>query len=64
MDHATGDRIADDMACKIWLPVDMITTALKLAYDHPLALHCGIHKTLERLRRYYFWPNLVADVRK
>lgn len=63
MEHATGDRIADDMVWKIWLPKDVIPIALRLAHDHPLASHCGINKTLERLRRYYFWPNLVTDVR-
>lgn len=63
MEHATDDRICDDMVWKIWLPKAMIPIALQLAHDHPLASHCGINKTLERLRRYYFWPNLVADVK-
>lgn len=63
MEHATGDRIADDMAWKIWLPNEVIPIALTLAHDHPLALHCGINTTLQRIRRYYFWPNLVADIR-
>lgn len=63
IEHATDDRICDDMIWKIWLPKYMIPIALQLGHDHPLALHCGINKTLEILRRYYFWPNLVPDVR-
>jgi len=28
-----------------------------------MASHRGIHKTLERVRRYYYWPGLVKDVK-
>jgi len=37
---------------------------LKKAHDDPLASHGGVHKSLERIRRYYFWPGLVTDVKE
>ncbi|KAI8116024.1 Retrovirus-related Pol polyprotein from transposon 297 [Lucilia cuprina] len=45
----------DDLAWKLWIP--------KEAHDSHLSSHGGINKTLERIRRFYFWPNLVNDVR-
>jgi len=36
---------------------------LSRAHDSPLSSHCGIHKTIERVRRYYFWPGLVSDIK-
>ncbi|XP_044313064.1 uncharacterized protein K02A2.6-like [Drosophila rhopaloa] len=35
----------------------------KLSDLKPLASHGGIHKTLERVRKYYYWPSLVKDVK-
>jgi len=40
-----------------------VAELLKKNHDYPLASHGGTHKTLERLRRYYYWPGLVNDVK-
>jgi len=41
-----------------------VPVALKNAHDDPLASHGGVHKTLERLRRYYYWPGWVKGVKE
>ena len=62
-EHATGDQIADDLCWKLWVPKDLVVEVLKQNHEHPLASHSGINKTLEKIRRYYYWPNLVNDVK-
>lgn len=62
-EHAVGEQLADDMIWKLWIPKSMVPEVLQKHHDDPLSSHCGINKTLERIRRYYFWPNLVWDVK-
>ncbi|XP_059223172.1 uncharacterized protein LOC131996977 [Stomoxys calcitrans] len=62
-EHAVGEQRADDMIWKLWIPKSMVPEVLQKHHDDPLSSHCGINKTLERIRRYYFWPNLVWDVK-
>ncbi|XP_033237657.1 uncharacterized protein [Drosophila pseudoobscura] len=63
-DHATGEVLHDVFIWKLWIPQGLVVDVLRNAHDNPLASHGGIHKTLERIRRYYYWPGLVADVKK
>lgn len=49
---------------KLWIPTGLVPEVLKIAHDDPLASHGGVHKTLERLRRYYYWSGLVRDVKE
>lgn len=41
----------------------MIPDILFRAHNSTLSSHGGINKTLERIRRFYFWPNIVVDVK-
>jgi hypothetical protein len=36
---------------------------MKLHHDDPLAGHYGVEKTLELLRRSWYWENMETDVR-
>lgn len=36
---------------------------LKVAYVDSLSAFCGINKILEKLGSFYYWPNLVSDVK-
>ena len=63
-EHATGEQLHDSFAWKLWIPKELVAEVLVKAHDHPLASHGGIHKTLERIRRYYYWPGLINDVKK
>jgi len=62
-EHLTGETLHDEYAWKLWVPKEMIPEVLVRAHDSPLCSHGGIHKTIERLRRYYYWPGLVKDVK-
>ncbi|XP_044572730.1 uncharacterized protein LOC6503773 isoform X1 [Drosophila ananassae] len=62
-EHATGEPLHDVYIWKLWVPLQLVGKVLKNAHDHPLAAHGGVHKTLERVRRYYYWPGLVSDVK-
>jgi len=54
-EHLTGEQVHDEYAWKLWLPSEPIPEVLFQAHNSPLASHGGIHKTVERLRRYYFY---------
>lgn len=62
-DHLTGEQMHDEYAWKLWIPKELVHQVLSLAHDSALAAHGGVHKTIERIRRYYFWPRLVSEVR-
>jgi len=62
-EHSTGEQIHDDYAWKLWIPKELVPEILKRAHDGSMSCHGGIHKTIERVRRYYFWPGLVPDVK-
>ena len=36
---------------------------LKLGHDAPMAGHLGVRKTLDRVRRHFYWPTIDRDVR-
>ncbi|XP_046869353.1 uncharacterized protein LOC124461998 [Drosophila willistoni] len=63
-EHFPGEKLADDQCWKLWIPKGLVAQLLKLAHESPLAAHCGINKTLEKLRRYYYLPNLVSEVKE
>lgn len=43
---------------QIFVPENVQVTVLKLLHDHPLADHLGIYKTLDLVRRTFWWPDL------
>lgn len=57
------EAMTDQFAWKLWLPKELVAEALRIAHDSPMAAHGGFLKTLERVRRTYYWPKLVDDVR-
>lgn len=61
----SGDE-AVDMATvwKIWVPEDLRGKVISDAHDPSSASHGGVEKTVELIRRLYFWPGLSRDVRK
>lgn len=58
------DSLSDLSVRKIWIPLPMTHELLKIDHDDPTAAHSGITKTLERLRRYYFWPKMTKQVKE
>lgn len=59
-EHTAGEVLHDVYVWKLWKPKAM---KKQVICDSVLCAHGGIHKTIERLRKYYFWPGLVEDVK-
>lgn len=55
-EHATGEQLHVDLCWKLWVPRELVNEIL-------IRAHFGINKTLERVRKCYFWPGLVNSVR-
>lgn len=49
---------------QIVVPQPFRSQVLALAHDHSMLGHLGIHKTYNRVLRYFFWPGLKTDVTK
>ena len=43
---------------KICLPISLVLNCFELAHKHPLSGHHGETKTLEIIKRYFYWPGL------
>lgn len=63
-DHYSGDELQENQAWKLWIPFHLRQQVLYRAHDSPISAHGGICKTLELIRRNFYWPGLVRDVRK
>lgn len=61
--HSTGSPEQENESWKLWIPSGLVQDVIFNSHNPPQAAHCGIGKTLEKLRRYLFWPTLVKDVR-
>lgn len=48
---------------KLYVPNGLTSKLVKEAHDPPNSAHLGIRKTLEKLKRLYFWPKMSVDVR-
>lgn len=48
---------------KLWVPLGLTNELVAKAHDPPLSSHCGYFKTLDKLKRYYYWPKMAVQVR-
>lgn len=62
-EHATGIEAQDKSLWKLWVPTRLRADVLKQAHDSVVSSHCGMQKTIEKLRRNLYWPGLANDVR-
>lgn len=57
------DHPMSETTCwRLWLPKPLAQTVLESAHNPSLASHPGIRKTLEKLKRTYFWPRMAPQV--
>ena len=61
-EFSTGEDIFDDQSWKLWVPTELRQELLEKAHSSHSAGHGGMHKTLQRLRTFYYWPGMVNDV--
>lgn len=49
---------------KYLIPSDLKSEVLQDGHDNKLAAHGGFHKTLHRVKQYYYWPKMTEDIRR
>lgn len=62
--HYRGDEDQESECWKLWVPKDLRNDVVHRAHNSPVSAHCGVVKTLDLIRRHFFWPGLVQDVRE
>lgn len=62
-EHYTGDETEENQSWKLWVPSKLRNETIFKAHNVPIASHGGMAKTLELLRRTFFWPGMARDVR-
>lgn len=63
VNHSTGNPLEDDLGWKLWIPSQLTSQLISLAHEPPKASHGGIGKTLNRLRKQFYWPNMASQVK-
>lgn len=59
----TCTDVSPDDCWKLLVPVSLRHSVMSSAHDQPTSAHCGMAKCLERIRRRFYWPNIVINVR-
>lgn len=57
-----GGPLTDSSGWKLWVPHSLTVNTIRNAHNPPLASHSGVGKTLEKLKRSYFWPKMSTQV--
>lgn len=63
-DHYRGDTGQETACWKLWVPRNLRRDVIARAHDLPVSAHGGVSKTLDLVRRHFYWPGLVHDVRE
>lgn len=48
---------------KLYIPETLRQEAMKTCHDNPKAGHFGVRKTLYRVKKDFFWPKMLPDVK-
>lgn len=62
-EHYDGHEENDQTCWKLWIPIGLRQDLLSRFHNSPTASHGGMSKTINLIRRHFFWPGLVRDVR-
>lgn len=55
--------IYEEHRWKLWIPSSLTLTIIKNCHEPPNVSHGGEDKTLYRIRKHFFWPGMVKQVR-
>lgn len=58
----TGNPFDDDSCWKLWIPQELTEELIAKVHMPPQVAHGGNSKTLSRLKRWYYWPNMAQQV--
>ena len=57
----SGD-IVQQSVWRLWIPSSLTETVISNAHDPPTSAHGGFAKTLDRIKRYFYWPRMANQV--
>ena len=60
-------RIVDGALFKnglLWVPTELHTDLLKEIHDQPSSNHPGVARTIDLVRRYYYWPGHTKTIKR
>ena len=63
IDFCTGDELQVNSAWKVLVPRELMESLICHAHNPPMSSHGGVAKTLERLKRNFYWPRMASQVR-
>ena len=51
---------------RLWVPSggELVTTVIREVHDQKAVRHTGVHRTIEYVRRYFYWPRMRNDIRR
>lgn len=62
-DFYRGDEDQENSAWKLWIPKNLRPSIISRSHDSTITAHGGMFKTLELIRRNFYWPGMVTEVR-
>lgn len=62
-EHYSGEANQEEKSWKLWIPLKLQKDIINRAHNDPISSHGGMVKTIELIRRHFYWPGLVKDVR-
>lgn len=58
-----SENLTAETSCwKLWVPKSLADNLISNAHDPSLASHPGVGKTLEKLKRFFYWPKMGSQV--
>lgn len=51
-------------AWRLWTPEGLRQRVIEAAHNPPSAAHGGVDKTMELVKRHFYWPGVAAEVRQ
>lgn len=61
--HTDGTALGEQLVWKLWVPHGLTESVIKNLHDTVTSADGGMAITLELIRRSFFWPGMVAQVR-
>lgn len=59
----SSSKVFTNSTWRIVIPKDFRETILNQSHNDPLSAHGGFYKTSEKVRRKYFWPDMINEIR-
>lgn len=57
-----GEPRAEASSWRLWIPQTLARAVIEHAHNPPMASHPGIGKTVEKIKRYFFWPKMAPQI--